>query len=203
MDYESEFLRSIPLFLRRLEAPGRGPRPSERGLQPTGQRPAKGEIGPAAELRRPPAQAQLPLEEARKATPVAPVVIDDPAIVSIDDHRPLSLRNLGPAQTEPASTEAGASLPPPVSAALEDRDAAFQVTLPRSVIQQIRLLAAHKGTTHRAIILQSLRIAGLSVPDGADVDRRALAARRREQARKTAPDRSPREASPQPRHAHG
>jgi hypothetical protein len=61
-------------------------------------------------------------------------------------------------------------------------DAAFQVTLPRSVIRQIRILAAQEGTTQRAIILKALRLAGLSVPEGADIDRRILAGKRRQQA---------------------
>jgi hypothetical protein len=56
------------------------------------------------------------------------------------------------------------------------------VTLPRSVIRQIRILAAQEGTTQRAIILKALRLAGLSVPEGADIDRRILAGKRRQQA---------------------
>jgi len=64
----------------------------------------------------------------------------------------------------------------------EDEDVAFQVTLPRSVMRQIRVLAAEEGTTHRAIVLRALRAAGIEVPDGADVDRRAIAAKRRQQA---------------------
>lgn len=63
-----------------------------------------------------------------------------------------------------------------------DEDLAFQVTLPRSVIRQIRLQAAEDGTTHRAIVLRALRAAGLAIPAGADVDRRVAAARRRQQA---------------------
>ncbi len=63
-----------------------------------------------------------------------------------------------------------------------DDDAAFQVTLPRSVIRQIRLFAAEQGTTHRAVVLRALRTAGLNIPEGADVDRRAVAAKRRHQA---------------------
>lgn len=63
-----------------------------------------------------------------------------------------------------------------------DNDVAFQVTLPRSVIRQIRVIAAAEGTTHRAIVLRALREAGVDVPAGADVDRRAAAAKRRQQA---------------------
>jgi hypothetical protein len=64
----------------------------------------------------------------------------------------------------------------------EEDDAAFQVTLPRSVIRQIRILAAQEGTTQRAIVLKALRLAGLAVPKGADIDRRILAGKRRQQA---------------------
>jgi len=64
----------------------------------------------------------------------------------------------------------------------EGDDTAFQVTLPRSVIRQIRILAAQEGTTQRAIVLKALRLAGLAVPEGADIDRRILAGRRRQQA---------------------
>ena len=64
----------------------------------------------------------------------------------------------------------------------DDTDAPFQVTLPRGVIRQIRLRAAEGGTTHRAIVLRALRGAGLAVPEGADVDRRVLAAKQRRRA---------------------
>jgi hypothetical protein len=64
----------------------------------------------------------------------------------------------------------------------EGGDAAFQVTLPRSVIRQVRILAAQEGTTQRAIVLKALRLAGLTVPEGADIDRRILAGKRRQQA---------------------
>lgn len=68
------------------------------------------------------------------------------------------------------------------SAEDDDADVAFQVTLPRSVVRQIRVVAAEEGTTHRAIILRALRAAGVEIPEGADVDRRAVAAKRRQQA---------------------
>ena len=62
------------------------------------------------------------------------------------------------------------------------QDVAFQVTLPRSVVRQIRVLAAKKDTTQRAIMLRALRLAGLWVPEGTDVDRRGRTAKRRQQA---------------------
>ncbi len=61
-------------------------------------------------------------------------------------------------------------------------DVAFQVTLPRSVARQIRVLAAKKDTTQRAIVLRALRLAGLWVPEGTDIDRRGRTAKRRQQA---------------------
>jgi hypothetical protein len=64
----------------------------------------------------------------------------------------------------------------------DEDNSAFQVTLPRGVIRQIRILAAQEGTTQRAIVLKALRLAGLAVPDGADIDRRIPAAKRRQHA---------------------
>ncbi len=84
-------------------------------------------------------------------------------------------RDLAPRDSAPRDSA------PRDSADAED-DAAFQVTLPRSVIRQIRILAAQEGTTQRAIVLKALRLAGLAVPEGADIDRRILAGRRRQQA---------------------
>ena len=52
-------------------------------------------------------------------------------------------------------------------------DMTLQVTLPRSVVRQICLLAAEKDTTQRAIVLRALRLAGFWVPDGAEADRHA------------------------------
>ncbi len=71
---------------------------------------------------------------------------------------------------ETASDDAGAA------------DVPFQVTLPRSVVRQIRVLAAKKDTTQRAIVLRALRQAGLWVPEGTDVDRRGRTAKRRQHA---------------------
>ena len=68
------------------------------------------------------------------------------------------------------------------SADVGAEDVAFQVTLPRSVVRQIRVLAAKKDTTQRAIVLRALRQAGLWVPEGTDVDRRGRTAKRRQHA---------------------
>ena len=50
-------------------------------------------------------------------------------------------------------------------------DITFRVTLPRGVARQICMLAVARDTTQRAVVLGALRLAGLSVPDGSDVDR--------------------------------
>ena len=52
----------------------------------------------------------------------------------------------------------------------------------RSVVRQIRVLAAKKDTTQRAIVLRALRLAGLWVPEGTDVDRRGRTAKRRQRS---------------------
>ncbi len=57
---------------------------------------------------------------------------------------------------------------------------AFQVTLPRGVVRQIRMLAADQDGTQRAVVLRALRLAGLSVPDGSDIDRRGRSAKQRQ-----------------------
>ena len=57
------------------------------------------------------------------------------------------------------------------SEAADSEDIAFHVTLPRSVVRQIRKLAAETDTSQRAVLLRALRLAGLSVPDGCDIDR--------------------------------
>jgi len=43
-------------------------------------------------------------------------------------------------------------------------------------------LAAEKDTTQRAVVLRALRLAGLSVPEGSDIDRREPGAKRQSQA---------------------
>ena len=118
---------------------------------------------PAASETAAPAAA----ETAARVTPKAKGAVPQEGVVDLTAHR----------DAAKATARNGAS------EGLEaDEDLAFQVTLPRSVIRQIRLLAAQEGTTHRAIVLRALRSAGVSIPAGADVDRRGAAARRRQQA---------------------
>ncbi len=94
----------------------------------------------------------------------------------------------GPAGEDPAGQRVRLKLAfdseaaPDAGAEAGAEDVAFQVTLPRSVVRQIRVLAAKKNTTQRAIVLRALRLAGLWVPEGTDVDRRGRTAKRRQQA---------------------
>ena len=172
-DDDDEFLRSIPPFLRRQEA----------------QRPEK---SPA---RRPgPAGAERAAEPIKPAEPIAPIVA--PAAPAAQTAAPRIVELAVPqAETGQAETVQAGANPARQRARIElafdngtasddagAEDVAFQVTLPRSVVRQIRVLAAKKDTTQRAIVLRALRLAGLWVPEGTDVDRRGRTAKRRQQA---------------------
>ncbi len=115
----------------------------------------------------------------RAVPPLAVASVDSAGVVDLTAHR-------GAARVSPALRKMSQALHAVFEAEAgvegEDDDAAFQVTLPRSVIRQIRLCAAEQGTTHRAVVLRALRGAGLNIPEGADVDRRVQAAKRRYQA---------------------
>ena len=147
-DDDDEFLRSIPPFLRRHEAP----RP-EAQQRPEAQPPEKSPAAPATAPRI-----------VELAVPQAETVQADTVQAGQRARIELAFDN------ETAPDDAGAE------------DVAFQVTLPRSVVRQIRVLAAKKDTTQRAIVLRALRLAGLWVPEGTDVDRRGRTAKRRQQA---------------------
>jgi len=165
---DETFLKTIPKFLRR---------PPESACA----QPAFTAVAPPAPLRA------LPLRVIHGGTPparppfapVPDIEAHGPAVVDLSARRTGAASQTPPAHAMQARIEStfGAEHVPD-----QDGDAAFQVTLPRSVIRQIRVIAAEEGTTHRAIVLRALRAAGLSVPEGADVDRRVTAARRRQQA---------------------
>ena len=184
-----DFLRGIPKFLRRpreplpaapkfmTPRPAAGPPPGDipPALQAAAEAPARrpGALQP----RRP---APVPAEPAgsavvtlppRQAAPPAPPPAPPSPQASSGDF-------FAEVRGDIASLFATAA---PDDSDEED-DAAFQVILPRGVVRQIRLLAAQESTTQRAIVLKALRLAGLAVPEGADIDRRILAGRRRQQA---------------------
>ncbi len=114
-DDDDEFLRSIPPFLRRHEAP----RP-EKSHAPI--------VAPAAPAAQTAAPRIVELA-ARQAETVQAGA--DPAGQRVRIELAFD--------SEAAPDDAGAE------------DVAFQVTLPRSVVRQIRVLAAKKDTTQRAI----------------------------------------------------
>ncbi len=181
-DDDDEFLRSIPQFLRRREA-----------QRPEAQRPEKSPArlpGPAGEER-----ASEPIKP--RVAPAAPAAqtraAQTPAVqTTVSRIVELAARQIETAEAEtvqagedPAGRHARIELAFDNEAASDDvgaEDVAFQVTLPRSVVRQIRVLAAKKDTTQRAIVLRALRLAGLWVPEGTDVDRRGRTAKRRQQA---------------------
>ncbi|MFQ6018769.1 MAG: hypothetical protein ACE5KF_11325, partial [Kiloniellaceae bacterium] len=196
MDYDDEFLKSIPHFLRRHDDILSNPAPAKASGAPRNGCDADQASGMAGQAPLPPrraasrAQAAAPtaageggIAPASAATPPAPAA-------SRPGSWPHDGRGKGSGETRfgAALRKQRAARAPQDSApqsvadqAPDDADAAFQVTLPRRVIRQIRMRAAEEGTTHRAIILRSLRAAGLSVPEGVDIDRRTLAARSRHQ----------------------
>jgi len=184
---DDEFLRSIPPFLRRCEA-----------QRPEARRPEKSPTrlpGPAGEERAAePVRAIAAPADSAAPTPLAQDSgsQDSGAQNSAPRIVELAARQAEEVQVEtlqagegPAGRRARIALAFDNEAASDDagaEDVAFQVTLPRSVVRQIRVLAAKKDTTQRAIVLRALRLAGLWVPEGTDVDRRGRTAKRRQQA---------------------
>ena len=182
-DDDDEFLRSIPPFLRRREAqrpeaqrrpeksPARlpGPAGEERTAEPISAIAAPADS--AAPTPAPQTAAPRIVELAARQAELAPVETAPVETVQAGEDPAGHRARIALAfDSEAASDDAGAE------------DVAFQVTLPRSVVRQIRVLAAKKDTTQRAIVLRALRLAGLWVPEGTDVDRRGRTAKRRQQA---------------------
>ncbi len=218
MNHDDDFMKSIPLFLRRFEtaattvAPASTPvsngeaipltpvftandeqvppAPTDEALTdeamdepvvPTGKpgtlpwmarRRARGAGG--APLSRVPVPPPLPVTSNGEAAP-AESEEDQPQAKNFFRDTRVEIEQAF------AHAPAKAHMPAPEGPG-DDTDAPFQVTLPRGVIRQIRLRAAEVGTTHRAIVLRALRETGLAVPEGADVDRRVVAAKQRRRA---------------------
>ncbi len=113
-----------------------------------------------------PASARAPARPARKpAPPPAPPVSQPRASVRQDSGPQVIDLSARQAAARQASEAAPGGSP--------TEDMTLQVTLPRSVVRQICLLAAEKDTTQRAIVLRALRLAGFWIPDGAEADRHA------------------------------
>ncbi len=157
MPNDDEFLRSIPAFLRRTQEPPPRKLPVRpRGL-PAARRPSEPRLQPR------PATAQAPKPAA--PAPAAPKVValaPPPAAEAPAAQRAriaLAFANQDLAENQDRTED-------------QDReDIIFRVTLPRGVARQICMLAVERDTTQRAVVLRALRLAGLSVPDGSDLDR--------------------------------
>lgn len=65
-------------------------------------------------------------------------------------------------------------------AGLQKRDVPIQVMVPVNIKRQLKMLAASRGTTQRAIVLDALRLAGLNVPANELADLRGSEARSRQ-----------------------
>ncbi len=113
-----------------------------------------------------PASARAPARPERKPAP--------PPAPPVSQPRASAPQNSGPQVIDLAARQAAArqaSEAAPGRSPTEDMT--LQVSLPRSVVRQICLLAAEKDTTQRAIVLRALRLAGFWIPDGAEADRHA------------------------------
>lgn len=184
MHDDDEFLRSIPPFLRRYQEPPPRKLPIRPRDLPATRSQAKSRPAPIATLMPSATSAPAaPKPAAPKPATLAPAV---PEVV--ETAQPLAPKT-GAAES-PVAQHARIALafendaldPGTTGKALgtDGEDVAFQVTLPRSVVRQIRMLAAEQDTTQRAVVLRALRLAGLSVPDGCDIDRRGRAAKQRQ-----------------------
>ncbi|MEE8506293.1 MAG: hypothetical protein V3S40_08750 [Kiloniellales bacterium] len=229
MNHDDDFMKSIPLFLRRFEAPATMAPPVPPAAAPvsapvstpvsTGEAVPLAPVCTAADGQVPPAPTDEALTDEAMDEPVVPTgkpgtlpwmarrkarAAGGAPLGHVPVPPPLPVTSNGeaaPAESEEDHPQAKnffrdtrveieqaftlapakAHTPAPEGPG-DDTDAPFQVTLPRGVIRQIRLRAAEVGTTHRAIVLRALRETGLAVPEGADVDRRVLAARQRRRA---------------------
>ncbi len=164
MQSDDTILPSIPPFLRRFEE------------SPPRKLPARPRNLPAAPGQ--PARASKPTTT--QAAPAAtPAPSAKPKVVDM---------------TPPPAAEGPAAQRGRIALAFENQDlpegpdggdsedVAFQLTLPRGVVRQLRSMAAENDTTQRTVVLRALRLAGLSVPEGIDVDHRERDAERQIQA---------------------
>ena len=171
MQSDDTLLPSIPPFLRRFEeSPPRKlpvrPRnlPAARGQPARASKPAAAQTTPAAAAPKP----------APSATPKVVDMTPPPAAkgpAAQRDRIALAFEN----QDLPKGADGGAI-------GGDSEDVAFELNLPRGVVRQLRIMAAEKDTTQRAVVLRALRLAGLSVPESSDVDHREPSAERQIQA---------------------
>ncbi len=147
MQDDDEFLLSIPPFLRRNHEPPPRKLPIRPRNLPT-PAPKSTQTSPPASKPAPtptPATATKAPKPADTAAPAAPAAQRARIALAFENQD----------MTEGKDRE----------------DITFRVTLPRGVARQICMLAVERDTTQRAVVLRALRLAGLSVPDGSDIDR--------------------------------
>jgi len=185
MPNDDSFLPSIPPFLRRFEeSPPRKLPVRPRNLPAARGQPARQPKPSAAQAAPTTAAAQA----APTTTPATPKVADltpPPAAEGPAAQRgriALAFENqdLPKGADEGADAAAGGAAGGAIGG--DSEDVAFQLTLPRGVARQLRVMAAEKDTTPRAVVLRALRLAGLSVPEGSDIDHRERSATRQIQA---------------------
>ena len=168
MHDDDEFLRSIPDFLRRTHKPPPRklpvrPRDLPAARSQSDPRPAPTATPPAAPIAAPAAaQAPAPAAPAAPATSEAveaaqPSAAEGPAA----QRARIALAFDNPDMAENQDMTEGT----------DREDITFRITLPRGVARQICMLAVERDTTQRAVVLGALRLAGLSVPEGGDIDR--------------------------------
>ncbi len=154
-DDDDEFLRSIPAFLRRTQKPP----PRKLPIRPRDLPATRNPSEPRLQPRPAPTPAATPAPATPKAVEVA----------------------------RSSAAEAPAAQRARIALAFENQDRTegqdreditFRVTLPRGVARQICRLAVERDTTQRAVVLGALRLAGLSVPEVGDLDRRDRGAKR-------------------------
>ncbi len=187
MQSDDTLLPSIPPFLRRFEeSPPRKLPVRPRDLPTARSQPAR--------ASKPTAAQAAPVAAAPKPAPSAkPKVVDmtpPPAAegpTAQRDRIALAFEN----QDLPKGADGGADGGAAGGAAGgatgdangdDSEDVAFELNLPRGVVRQLRVMAAEKDTTQRAVVLRALRLAGLSVPESSDVDYREPSAERQIQA---------------------
>jgi hypothetical protein len=168
MHDDDEFLLSIPPFLRRNhESPRRKLPIRPRDLPKPAAAPAEASAPISHPAPQPaPKSAPKPAPTAATATPT-PVPASKPAAPAAQRARiALAFENQDIPET------------PDLAEGKDDEDIIFQVSLPRGVVREISMLAAKRDSTQRAVVLRALRLAGLSVPDGSDIDHPSHGAKR-------------------------
>jgi hypothetical protein len=69
--------------------------------------------------------------------------------------------------------------PPPDGGRPEREEAQLSVVLPADIVRAVKIRAAEKGETLRAVVLRALKADGFKVPEREITDRRAEANKRR------------------------